>query len=122
MTALLLLAKCLMTPAAAAVLAYSLAVHDNRLLMMSLGGILLTVLVALLQWMSASRTHCPLCMTPVLASKNCVKHRQARRFLGSHRLRLALGVLLANSFRCPYCNEPTVLEVRDRRSGGQYRG
>ena len=32
------------------------------------------------------------------------------------RLRVALAVLFTNSFRCPYCNEPSVLEVR-----GKYR-
>lgn len=119
--ALLLLAKCLMAPAAAAVLVYAMITHDNRLILMSLGGMLLTVLVAILQWMMAARTHCPLCMTPVLASKRCMKHRNARPFFGSYRLRVSLGVILVNSFRCPYCNEPTALKVRDRRSGGQYR-
>ena len=121
MAALLLLAKCLMAPVAAAALIYALIMHDNWLVLMSLGGILLTALVAMLQWMMAARTHCPLCMTPVLATKRCMKHRNARPFLGSYRLRVSLGALLLNSFRCPYCNEPTALEVRDRRSGGQYR-
>ena len=51
-------------------------------------------------------------MTPVLAKKDCTKHRHARTFLGSHRLRVALAILFRNSFRCPYCNESTILEVR----------
>jgi hypothetical protein len=121
MAALLILAKCLIAPIAVGALIYAMATNDNWLILMSLGGILLTALVAVLQWMMAARTHCPLCMTPVLASKRCMKHRNARAFLGSYRLRVALTALLTNAFRCPYCNEPTAMEVRDRRNGGQYR-
>jgi hypothetical protein len=66
-----------------------------------------------IQWIVASRTGCPLCRTPVLAPRSCIKHRRARSFLGSHRLRVALAVLFRNHFRCPYCNESTALEVRE---------
>jgi hypothetical protein len=121
LAALLLLAKCLLAPTAAAGLVYAMIMNDNWLALMFLGGVVLTVLVAALQSLIASRTQCPLCMTPVLAAKRCMKHRHARRFLGSYRLRVAMAALLANSFRCPFCNEPTALEVRDRRHEGQYR-
>jgi hypothetical protein len=120
-SALLLLAKCALAPIAAGSLAYAMVINDNWLILMSLGGILLTVLIAVLQCMMAARTHCPLCMTPVLASKRCAKHRNARTLFGSYRLRVALAALLTKSFRCPFCNEPTALKVRDRRGGGQYR-
>lgn len=66
-----------------------------------------------IQWSVASHTGCPLCRTPVLAPKSCIKHRRARTFLGSHRLRVAIAVLFKNQFRCPYCNEPTELEVKE---------
>ena len=69
-----------------------------------------------LQWLVSLGTKCPLCMTPVLAAKNCSKNRNAKTFLGSYRLRVANNVLLRNHFRCPYCSEPTELKVRDRRS------
>lgn len=64
------------------------------------------------QWIVASGAGCPLCRTPVLAPRSCMKHRRARTVFGSHRLRVALAVLLKNRFRCPYCNESTTLELR----------
>jgi hypothetical protein len=73
------------------------------------------VLSAPIQWLIAQRTRCPLCLTPVLSEKSCSKHRQAKTFLGSYRLRVALSVMFKGSFRCPYCNEPSVLEIRTRR-------
>ena len=57
----------------------------------------------------------PLVLTPVLASKDCAKHRRARTFLGSHRLRVALSILFKNTFRCPYCWEKSAMTVRSRR-------
>jgi hypothetical protein len=113
--ALLVCFKCVMAPVAAGLLCYALIIHDQKLTLMAVGLVLLTAFFAILQWIVAARTSCPLCMTPVLAKKGCTKHRHARTFLGSHRLRVALTILLKNSFRCPYCNEPTLLEVR--RSG-----
>ena len=63
----------------------------------------------------AAKTRCPLCLTPVLATKGCSKHRNARTLLGSHRLRVAMSVLFKGRFYCPYCHEPSVLEVRQKR-------
>jgi hypothetical protein len=51
-------------------------------------------------------------MTPVLGNKDCTKHRSAKTLLGSHRLRVAVSLLCTGRFRCPYCGEPTLLEVR----------
>ena len=101
-------------PLSGAILIYSIVIHDDELTLWAMGLVLLTTLTVILQWLIASRTCCPLCLTPVLAAKNCAKHRHARSFLGSHRLRVALAVLFRNSFRCPYCHEPTALEVRER--------
>lgn len=112
LAAFLLCLRWLLAPTSAAVLTYSIVIHDRELILLALGMVLLTVVVAILQWLLASRTNCPLCMTPVLAKKRCTKHRHARAFLGSHRLRVALAILFRNSFRCPYCHEPTALEVR----------
>jgi hypothetical protein len=114
--ALLLCFRCFLTPVAILILLYSLAVLDHQLTVSALllGGLI--VLMAILQSLIASRTRCPLCMTPVLSSKGCSKHRNSRKALGSYRLRVALGILFQGSFRCPYCNEPTAMEVRDRRN------
>jgi hypothetical protein len=74
------------------------------------------VAVFIFHWITASRVRCPLCLVPSMARKNCSKNRNAKRLLGSYRLKVASSIILRNNFRCPYCNEPTVLEVRQRRS------
>ena len=111
---LLICGLCLLVPLVVVVLADGIVRNDSRqtILGMGLGG--LTVVVGILQWVVASRTRCPLCMTPVLATKGCSKHRHAQTFCGSHRLRVALAILFRGSFTCPYCNEPSVMEVRHR--------
>lgn len=113
--ALLVSAKCLLIPITSITLIYSLVIHDDELTVISMGVLLLTFLVTILQWLVALRTNCPLCMTPVLANKGCTKHRHARSLFGSHRLRVALQIICTNTFRCPYCHEPTALEVREHR-------
>lgn len=113
--AMLLLAKCLLTPAAAGVLIHSVVIQDTELSMIGLGMLLLAGLMVLLQWLIATRANCPLCMTPVLGNKGCAKNRNAKTLLGSHRLQVAVSLLFTNRFRCPYCGEPTLLEVRHSR-------
>lgn len=113
--AMLLLAKCLLTPAAAVVLICAFVVQDTELSFIGLGMLLLAGLVVLLQWLVSNRANCPLCMTPVLANKDCTKHRSAKTLFGSHRLRVAISLLCIGRFRCPYCGEPTQLEVRHSR-------
>jgi hypothetical protein len=83
---------------------------------LALGGSALVL--AVLHWIFASGGKCPLCTMPVLSRKGCSKHRNAATIAGSHRLPVAFGVLFKGHFRCPYCNEPTLLEMREtvRRS------
>jgi len=69
--------------------------------------------LAVLQWILASGGKCPLCRMPVLSRMGCSRHRNARCVAGSHRLPVAFGVLFKGHFRCPYCNEPTLLALRD---------
>jgi len=114
LAALLLCVKCLLVPASIGGLAYSIVVSDHQLTIISLGIVVLAGLVILLGWMMAERTNCPLCIAPILAKRECAKHRQTRKLFGSHRLRIAASILLLNSFRCPYCNEPTAVMVRRR--------
>lgn len=112
---LLLCLKCLLAPAAAGLLAYSIFKHDMTLTWIAIGLGCATLFALILQWIVAARTRCPLCLTPVLATKGCSKHRNAKTFLGSYRLRVSLAVLFKGAFRCPYCNEPSAMEVRNRR-------
>lgn len=84
-------------------------------------GVMVLYLVSVcIQWVIAMQTKCPLCITPVLAAKNCSKNKKAKRFFGSYRLRVATSLLFRNYFRCPYCSEPTQLTVRPR--GPRHRG
>lgn len=113
--AFLLFAKFLLAPVAVGVVVYSFLVDDHELTLIGMALASLTVVVVIAQWLVANRTNCPLCMTPVLADKGCTKHRHAKAFLGNHQLRVALAILFRNSFRCPYCHEPTALRVRERK-------
>jgi hypothetical protein len=86
--------------------------NDRQLSLYGLGLAGVILLLALIQLLVASAAKCPLCLMPVLSRKGCVKHSSAKRFLGSRRLRVALSILLKGSFRCPYCNEPTILRLK----------
>ncbi len=114
LAALLLCSKCILVPVAAGGIAYSIIIADQKFTLISVGAATLAGVVGILQWLFAERTNCPLCITPVLASRECTKNRHARKLIGSHRLHTALSILLRKSFRCPYCNEPTAVEVRQR--------
>jgi len=118
---LLLCLKWLLAPVAAGLLVYSIIKHDMDLTWVAIGLGGATIFTLIMQWILASRTRCPLCLTPVLATKGCSKHRHAKTVLGSYRLRVSLAVLFKGSFRCPYCNEPSIMEVRDRRGGGGHQ-
>jgi hypothetical protein len=122
LASILLCAKCILTPAVAGFLVFASIKGDKDLMRLGIGAAVITVTVVFFQWLVSSRTHCPLCLTPVLAKKRCVKHKHARSFLGSHRLRVAIGVLFAGAFRCPYCNEPSRIEVRQRKRHRDHSG
>lgn len=113
-TSLLLCFKYLLIPAALGLLIYSIFLNQKDLsfIAMGLGG--LAVVVAILQWIMGAKTRCPLCMTPVMAANGCSKNRNARKLLGSYRLRVAVSVVFKGWFRCPYCNEPSALELRNK--------
>lgn len=120
LAAVLLCAKCVLWPLTGGLLAYAIFISDHDLVKIAIAMVALGVAVVILQWLIAERTNCPLCVTAVLAKRNCSNHRHARKFLGSQRLRIALSILFTNSFRCPYCHEPTVLEIRDRNHHSPY--
>ncbi|MCP5532957.1 MAG: hypothetical protein H7A49_01610 [Akkermansiaceae bacterium] len=113
LAALLLVLKCLMVPASAVLLVHGIVMHKIPMVHIGLGLAAASLVLQLLQVLFAARTFCPLCRTPVLAKKYCRKHRSARPLFGSHRLRVAAASLATGKFRCPYCGEPSSLEVRD---------
>lgn len=112
---LLVCARSVLLPATLGGLMYVLVTNDKRVALYALALIPLTLFVVILQILVSTRTHCPLCMTPVLGFKSCNKHSQARTIFGSYKLRVALGALFRKSFRCPYCNESSILKVREKR-------
>ena len=93
----------------------AILLDDKQLTHIAIASGVLTLLCMAAQWILARRALCPLCMTPVLANKLCAKHRNARKLLGSHRLRVAVSVLTKGTFTCPYCYEASEMEVRHRR-------
>jgi len=109
--AFLLFVICLLAPVAGCLLAQSLWLGDFNLTMAGSGIAFLCCVLIVPLWAQGYHTNCPLCWTPVLAPRSCAKHRDARKIMGSHRLRVALAILFRNQFRCPYCNESTALEV-----------
>ena len=104
----------LLVPLVIGIFGYSIYTQKDRLTFLALGLGGCTVFIIVIHWILAARARCPLCMTPVLAGKKCSKHRDARPLLGSYRLKVALCIVVQNKFRCPYCNEPSVMEVRKK--------
>jgi hypothetical protein len=94
------------------VLIVSLFKADSRATLASLATLGGIIPLSLAQWMFASAGKCPICMMPVLSLSGCAIHSRTRRVLGSHRLRVALSILLKGSFHCPYCHEPTMLRLK----------
>ncbi len=119
---LLLLGNRLLIPVAIGLLLVSLLTHDRLLMIYGLVVGMISVLLIIAQWVAASHAGCPLCRTPVLAPMRCMKHRNARRLLGSYQLLVALSIMFTERFRCPYCNEPTAMDVKERLRGSRTRG
>ena len=113
LAALLLFVNCLLAPVAIGLLLQSVFFDNPSAGMIGSGLVTFSLVLVIPQWAVGLHTTCPLCWTPVLAPEKCTKHLHARKFMGSHRLRVALTILFKNQFRCPYCDEPTVLEPRN---------
>jgi hypothetical protein len=117
----LLLGSRLMIPIAAGLILVSLLYGNHRLMIYGVGVALISVGLIVAQWIAAFHAGCPLCRTPVLAPLGCMRHRKARRLLGSYQLRVALSIMFTERFRCPYCNESTAMDVRERFRGTRPR-
>ena len=116
LAAILLLLNYLLAPVSLGLLAWSIVMHERTLTLVACGMLALAIVFAIIQFLTASRARCPLCLTPSLANKACSRHRNARKLLGSYRLRVAGTIVFQGKFRCPYCGEPTAMEVRQRRN------
>ena len=101
-----------LTSASLAIIAYAVVMFEPVLATVGVSLLVSSGVAAVLQLLVASRARCPLCLSQPVAIRKCAVHRNARRLLGSHRLRVALSVILRNCFRCPYCGETTAMESR----------
>jgi hypothetical protein len=117
----LLLLKWLIIPGSLGFLGHAVIAGDRERVHLALGLVGLTLLVLVVQWFIASKCRCPLCLGTPLARKACVKHRNATRLFGSYRLRVAHSIIWKGYFRCPFCGETTVMEVRQRRRYRDHR-
>lgn len=101
-------------PATFGFLLYGIKSGDHRWLLYSAGAVAVGLFSGIVNYLMSLRLRCPLCMVPPLHNRRCSKHRSVRKVLGSHRLATALSILFKDCFRCPYCGEPTVMEIRQR--------
>lgn len=102
--------------------ACAFVIDDLRLMQLALCLIVLSGVMALVQWLLSSRARCPLCRSQAIARDTSSKHRSAKRLFGSYRLQVAATIIFMKNFRCPYCGEPTSVEAHMvRRSRGRSR-
>ncbi len=111
---LLVVLMFLAVPMAIAASCYAF-VSGSHVWFVAAGGMVAAGLIAMvLNLILSSRLRCPLCMVPPLLNRRCSKHRNAPTMFGSHRLVVAKSILFRDNFRCPYCGEPTAMQVRER--------
>lgn len=111
---LLVLLMFLSAPVALACIGYGFFSGEHRCLAIAGAVVAAGVFCMVLNFIIAGRLRCPLCMVPPLLNRRCSKHKEAKTLFGSHRLEVAQSILFKGSFRCPYCGEPTAMEVRER--------
>ena len=112
LVAVLICLKWLLVVALVGILSYSLFIKDRELMIIGIKLAAAACVVFLVRVVYSPSCQCPLCRVPLLSGQSCSKNSKAKTFLGSYRLRVALDILFLNKFRCPYCNEPTIMESR----------
>lgn len=100
--------------ALAAFVVYAFVNSSTEMMYQVLYGMGICVALLLVYLISAAHSKCPLCRSGPMSSKRCARHRTATKMLGSYRLKVVMGVLFLNRFRCPYCGESTRLKVREK--------
>lgn len=125
LAAFLLLLKWLFAPLTIAFVICALVMlilEDDALLIPAAELIGFTLVIFFLEWAITGRCRCPLCLGLLLRNSGSVRNRNARRRLGSYRLRVVTDMFFQGVFRCPHCGESCLMEVRDpRRHSGSRR-
>lgn len=100
----ILLIRLFLLAAGVVLLAYGTYRQDLNYLYAS-GACLAALLLQMIHSLESGKVVCPNCRSQILQVRKCSKHKQAKKLLGSHSLRLAVQVVFSNWFRCQYCNE-----------------
>lgn len=124
---LLLLANRMLIVAASGLLLVAAFGNDRQLTIIGSAFLVISFILIIAKRIAALHVGCSLCRTPVLGSMSYIKHRKAKRLLGSYQLRVALSILFTERFCCPYCNQrssvnikETLLTARTRESNISY--
>lgn len=102
-------------------LVFAYITNDWEALVRALQAGAVPLFAYLLYKIFSSGVRCPLCHGGLVSKNLCSKNRQAKRLLGSYRLRVSLGVLSLNRFRCPCCGELVEVRARDRNNSQHTR-
>ena len=86
-------------------LAYTLLQKDERAvpLLAIFAGV--AIVFGISSMFFGSRARCQLCQTTLVLPHKCTKHQNARKLLGSYRLRMTASIIFSDRFKCPYCGE-----------------
>lgn len=80
---------------------------DRSFGLWAIGGLLCYCLLRLVRAIQGRGCQCPLCHGPILVSRDCNKHSDARRYpLLGHRRSLLIDAGLRGQFNCMYCGTP----------------
>lgn len=110
---LLLLVNRLLIIAAIGLLLVSLFGNDQHLRIIGSIFLAISFILIIAQRIAALHVGCSLCRTPVLGPMSYMKHRKARRLLGSYQLRVALAILFTERFCCPCCNQHSSVFMKE---------
>lgn len=115
----LVILQALLLPLALIFLAFGISHRDHQALIISGSLFLFAILLVISNKLMTPILRCPLCAIPPMQNRGCAKHRNVRRLMGSHRLRVATTILACGYFTCPYCDEKTAMKVRSKRIKGR---
>lgn len=85
--------------------AYGAYQKDIAPLYIAGGCFALLLFLQVIHSIESTKVVCPNCRSQILQVNKCSKHKESKKMLGSHSLRVAVQVLFTNRFCCQYCNQ-----------------
>lgn len=110
---ILLLLNRLLIVAASGLLVVSVFGNDQQLRVIGSTFLIISFILIIAQRIAALHVGCSLCRTPILGPMSYIKHRKARRLLGSYQLRVAIAILFTDRFCCPCCNQSSSVFIKE---------